>query len=230
MESDPARQCHHIKTSGVRCGSPALRDRRYCYYHQRSRPILLDLSGREDKPALFSLPTFEDGHSIQFALRNVAHRLLDGNIDAKTAGLLFYCLQIASSNLKNIKAETPQPEQVVVDPPQLSEIPRPEPTSEPVRLNSHTTRLTNFPETPSIKDEYADDVRRQARELREDLAFQIDEEERRTGRKKPKKPEVSDIWDKDKKDKKRDGLPPGTIQACVRSRRSERRSEKGYVN
>jgi hypothetical protein len=128
-----------------------------------------------------------------------------------------------------MKTEIPQPEQVVVDPPKLSEMKPPTRTAEAVPLNSHTNRLTHFPETPSMEDEYADDIKRQAREVRETLDFQMDDEERRTGRKKPEKPYVSHFWDTDKKDekgkndKKSDGLPPGTIQACVRSRRSERR-------
>jgi hypothetical protein len=36
-------------------------------------------------------------------------------IDQKTASLLFYALQIASSNLKRMDLEKPQPEQVLVD-------------------------------------------------------------------------------------------------------------------
>ncbi len=216
MEPNSTLQCHHIKTSGVRCGSPAVRNKRYCYYHQRSRPLLLNFARENENPQLFSLPVFEDAHAIQFTLRNVAHRLLDGAIDQKTAGLLFYALQIASSNLKQMKAETPQPDQVVVDPPKLSEIARQSPTAEAVPLNSHTPRLTHNPERPSTRDEYRDDIKRQARELREELAFQIGDDER-----KYEEPKVNNTW------LPKDG-PPFTIKACVSSRRRERRSR--YVN
>ena len=44
-----------------------------------------------------------------------------------------------------------------------------------MRLNSHTLRKTNFPYTPSEKDQYYDDVMRQERELREDPANLSDE-------------------------------------------------------
>jgi hypothetical protein len=148
--------------------------------------------------------------------------LLDGAIDAKKAGLLFYALQIASSNLKQMKAETPQPEQVVVDPPQLSEIPPQAPASEPTRLNSHTTRLTHFSETPSLEDEYEDDVKRQARELREELAFQIHDDENKPTSAKQETSKLSDSSGPN------GGLPPGTIQACVSCPRRERRTR--YVN
>lgn len=166
--SNATRQCHHIKTSGVRCGSPALRSRRYCYYHQRHRPVMLNV-GWDSDPRYFSLPLLEDAHDIQSALRQVALYYLNGMFNEKKAGLMFYALQIATSNLKLMQAEKPQPDQVVADVPQLSEIPRPEPVSEPVPLNSHTNRETHFPETPSPLDEYQDDVMRQAREVHEQI-------------------------------------------------------------
>jgi len=163
----PAKTCHHIKTSGVQCGSPALRGRRYCHYHQRARPIMVNFAS-QDNPILFALPIFEDAHAIQFTLRNVAHHLLEGFISEKKAGLMLYALQIASANLRNLKAEEPQPDQVIVDPPRLSEIDRPAPLPNPVRMNSHTPRFTHFPETPTMEDEYYDDVLRTQREQREE--------------------------------------------------------------
>ena len=30
-------ECRHIKTSGGKCGSPALRGQPYCYFHSRLR-------------------------------------------------------------------------------------------------------------------------------------------------------------------------------------------------
>ncbi len=41
--------------------------------------------------------------------------LLQKRIERKTASLLLYALQIASSNLKRVELEKPQPEQVVTD-------------------------------------------------------------------------------------------------------------------
>jgi len=176
---------------------------------------------QERRRRFLSWPTLEDAHSIQFALRQVSLQLLDGAIDAKKAGLLFYALQIASSNLKRMKDETPQPEQVVVDPPELSEIPRPAPTPEAVRLNSHTTRLAHLPESPSENDEYRDDIKRQARELREELAFQIAEFEGHgnEGQSQSEAPETSKPGGGLHPN---DGLPDGTIQACI--------GERQYVN
>jgi len=33
--------CHFIKPDGRRCGSPALRNRRLCFFHSRLRPRML---------------------------------------------------------------------------------------------------------------------------------------------------------------------------------------------
>ena len=169
MPSLSATQCNHIRTSGARCGSPALRNRRYCYYHQRTRPVLINI-GDNDEPKFFSMPTLEDAHDIQSTLRQVMLHYLNGNFNREKAGLMFYALQIAASNFKLMQAETPKPDQVVNEIPRLSEMPRPEPVPEAVPLNSHTNRMTHFPESPSPLDEYEDDIKRQAREIREDLA------------------------------------------------------------
>jgi hypothetical protein len=77
--------------------------------------------------------------------------------------------------LKRMQAEKPQPDQAVDDVPQLSEMPRPAPVSEPVPQNSHTNRMTRYPEAPSRQDEYKDDVMRQAREIRDQFAAQIND-------------------------------------------------------
>ncbi len=112
MRTKSVPLCQHIRTIGTRCGSPALQTRRFCYYHQAWRPGLVNL-GEQEKPLLFVVPVLEDAHSIQFALAQTMQRLLAQVIDPKTAGLMFYGLQIASSNLKQMKPEIPQPDDVV---------------------------------------------------------------------------------------------------------------------
>ena len=100
-----APRCTHVKSDGVRCGSPALTTGEYCYAHaQMHRP----------SPGLESLPPFEDANGIQCALMQVADAILRGAIDYKRAALLLYALQIASANLKRVRFE-PAPHQVVRD-------------------------------------------------------------------------------------------------------------------
>ena len=61
------------------------------------------------------MPYFEDAHSIQTVIRQVVQMVLQKRLERKTASLLLYALQIASSNLKRMELEKPQPEQVVTD-------------------------------------------------------------------------------------------------------------------
>lgn len=41
--------CHHIKANGVRCGSPALRQRRLCHFHQLWQEQPLDEGSRRHR-------------------------------------------------------------------------------------------------------------------------------------------------------------------------------------
>ncbi|MGA6984854.1 MAG: hypothetical protein WBZ01_02265 [Terriglobales bacterium] len=117
MSSLAAARCRHIKVSGIQCGSPALRKKDFCFYHQQNRPIAVECYS-EGKYATgeIALPVFEDAHSVQAVIRQVVQMVLQKRIERKTASLLLYALQIASSNLKRMELEKPQPEQVVTDP------------------------------------------------------------------------------------------------------------------
>lgn len=128
---------------------------------------MVNFARSNEHPVVLALPLFEDAHAIQSTLHSVVYHLLDGHISQKTAGLLFYAMQIASSNLKHLKIEASKPDESVVDLPKLSELPEPAPSEESSRINSHTPIRAHFPYTPTVKDEYYDDIMRQARELRE---------------------------------------------------------------
>jgi hypothetical protein len=118
------RRCQHIKTNGTQCGSPALRNEGFCYYHSQSRPERVEVCEKSAKPGgeiLF--PLLEDAHSIQAMVRQVAIMLLRGTIDSKKAGIVLYALQIAASNLKRMDEEKARPVQVVVDTEKVTETP-----------------------------------------------------------------------------------------------------------
>ena len=116
MSSSEAPRCRHIKVNGTQCGSPAVRSKSFCYYHQQHRPILAECySDGEYSTGEILLPVFEDAHSVQSVIRKVVQMVLQKRIERKTASLLLYALQIASSNLKRMELEKPQPEQVVID-------------------------------------------------------------------------------------------------------------------
>src|SRR5437870_2347945 len=98
-KSKKPAQCEHIKANGLRCGSPALRQRRYCYFHFCAHD--LRRRRRQQPNAPFVLPLLEDANSIQMAIQQVAEAVLEERIDNKRAGLLLFALQTAACNLKN---------------------------------------------------------------------------------------------------------------------------------
>ena len=124
MPSFAAARCQHIKVSGIQCGSPALRKKSLCFYHQQNRPLTVECySEQEYATGEIALPVFEDAHSIQTVIRQVVQMVLQKRLERKTASLLLYALQIASSNLKRMELEKPQPTEVVIDPETVSQTP-----------------------------------------------------------------------------------------------------------
>ena len=119
------RRCRHVKTNGTQCGSPALKDKELCYYHEQNRPepVELYIDGERYCDSQIVLPVFEDAHSIQTVIRQVVQLMLTRRIERKDAGLLLYALQIASGNLKTMQAEKARPTQMVVEPEKTAETP-----------------------------------------------------------------------------------------------------------
>ena len=110
-------RCQHIKTNGVQCGSPSLRNRQFCFFHEKSRQRNLMINANRARRSRFALdlPLLEDPESIQVAIMQVSRLLLTNQIEHKTAALLLYALQTASSNLRNTCFQ-PKPQYVVIDP------------------------------------------------------------------------------------------------------------------
>lgn len=134
MSSNAAPRCQHIKVSGIQCGLPALRKKTFCFYPQQNRPLTVECySDGPYATGEIALPVFEDAHSIQTVIRQVVQMVMQKRIERKTASLLLYALQIASSNLKRMELEKPQLAEVVTD----SEI-----------TERETLHQNNVPETP----------------------------------------------------------------------------------
>jgi hypothetical protein len=114
---DYPNRCQHLKINGTQCGSPALRRNRFCFFHKRFQDERIKLSADRARRgvATFVLPVLEDANSIQIALMQVMRLLVAQQIDHKTASLLLYALQTASTNLRlaNFK---PFSKDVILDP------------------------------------------------------------------------------------------------------------------
>jgi hypothetical protein len=92
------KSCTHIKVTGVRCGSPALRGEQFCYFHQR---MLRTVSG---PPAsrVHHAALLEDEESIQASLIEVVNALLRGTIELKRAELILRALNTAVRNIRRV--------------------------------------------------------------------------------------------------------------------------------
>jgi len=107
-------RCQHIRVNGTQCGSPSLRETKYCYYHIRYHWPELEALGNINEWRQ-SIPTLEDANSIQVTLAKVIERLVLMEIDHKQAALILYALQTASMNLKRTSLEPKLPTQVIID-------------------------------------------------------------------------------------------------------------------
>jgi len=107
-------RCRHIKVNGTQCGSPALREEKYCYFHMRWHTTSMSVLLKEREHWIAGLPTLEDANSIQVGLAEVMRLLVTTEIDSKTGALLLYAMQTASANMKRTSFE-PEPTLVVID-------------------------------------------------------------------------------------------------------------------
>ena len=114
-----APRCQHVRLDGQPCAAPALRGQTLCYFHHRAQ----DEATYDER----WLPFPEDAASLQLALARVQRLLLMDGFEFARANSLLYSLQIACMNLKNLKAEFPQPEAAE------GERPQPKPVSDEKR-------------------------------------------------------------------------------------------------
>lgn len=90
--------CTHIFADHHRCGSPALRGERHCYYHHPDRrPVANPYERRSRRGFQIAIP--QDPASLQYALLQVIDRLAANKLDVHRASLLLYSLQLAGQRL-----------------------------------------------------------------------------------------------------------------------------------
>ena len=92
------RVCTHIKVNGVRCGSPALRDEVFCYFHQR----MIRGVRTPPKSRLHPIALIEDEEGIQASLMEVINSLIRNTIDFRRAQLILRALHIAARNAPRV--------------------------------------------------------------------------------------------------------------------------------
>jgi hypothetical protein len=96
-------ECRHVMPSGLRCQSPAMRKKSYCYYHDRLHRATEPNSKFDDFD--IKLPPLEDLRSIQIALTQVLSFICRNQIDARRGALLLRGLQMAERVVTRIDAQ-----------------------------------------------------------------------------------------------------------------------------
>ena len=103
-----APRCMHVRANGVRCGSPAMRQNAFCFFHDRLY----------NRPAEEQFPFLEDAASIQMAIMQVLDGLRRGKLEPRVANSLLFGLQTASANLKRaLDNLQPLPSRVITQDP-----------------------------------------------------------------------------------------------------------------
>lgn len=112
------RICTHIKVNGTRCGSPALREEIFCYFHQR----MIRGVRTPPKSRLHPIALLESKESIQASLMEIVNALVRNHIDVNRARLILRALYVAMKNAPQARFE-PYHGDVVTEIPEYPEAP-----------------------------------------------------------------------------------------------------------
>jgi hypothetical protein len=93
--STTIRTCSHMKPEGIRCGSPALRHRPYCYSHNRlySRTKCKPLTPSE-------IPVLRSKQAIGVAIKSLLRKLDLGGLSPSEAQVFISAIRIAQQSMK----------------------------------------------------------------------------------------------------------------------------------
>ena len=97
--------CVHVFSTGRCCGSPALRDSNFCYWHHTARARRASRPAPPPAPPTNSnilMPLVEDADSLMVSLQEVLHAIAENRIDRARAGLLLYGIQTSAMILPHI--------------------------------------------------------------------------------------------------------------------------------
>ena len=82
IDNSKVARCQHVKTDGIQCNTPAMREQRFCYYHSRLERTLR-------KPYQPPQPIMIDTLAgIRLALTELLNRIARGQVDARDARYL----------------------------------------------------------------------------------------------------------------------------------------------
>lgn len=109
--------CEHIRPGGARCGSPALRDQKLCFYHSKVRKtvpknnlfLFLANPGRKenDPHYAFEFPDLDDVAGLQIAFMQFIYGVAQHRIEEWRARMILSALHGAAANVR-LMAKTEQ--------------------------------------------------------------------------------------------------------------------------
>ena len=76
--------CRHLKEDVTYCGSPSLRERKYCYYHLMQRRLRRARALRDNLPYRLEIQSLDYLYAVRAALTDIAQALAAGQLDART--------------------------------------------------------------------------------------------------------------------------------------------------
>src|SRR5581483_2211921 len=97
-----APRCQHVKTNGIRCGSPALRGAAFCYNHSliHNPGLPLGVPG-------YQLPPLECQSDIQLAMRDAVQSYLHRRLTDTQARTIIYAISVVAPYACRIRSERP---------------------------------------------------------------------------------------------------------------------------
>ena len=99
MPAQTHPRCTHVKVGGQRCGSPTLKGKHFCYFHER---LIHGVPGPVDSN-ISPVALIENEEAIQAALMDLIEALLRGSIENRRAELILKALYIATKNAHRVR-------------------------------------------------------------------------------------------------------------------------------
>jgi hypothetical protein len=100
--------CTHIKVTGIRCGSPALRGEKFCYFHER----MIRGVPTPPKARIHPMALLENEEAIQVALMETINAIVRNQIDMQRASLIIRALSIAVRNSRRVRFDRCESEMI----------------------------------------------------------------------------------------------------------------------
>lgn len=87
--------CEHIKDDGVRCKSPAMHRRAFCYFHWRLHEHKLPVTEEG-----YEVPVIDSEASVVLAGTQIMRAVLSGKLDPRRAQVAMSCLRLAAQSFR----------------------------------------------------------------------------------------------------------------------------------